>query len=82
MHLVKNNWLTETTSELSFKDETFSTKWSDLVQLYKLEEQLHQSGLIQVQTVYPNIYDQNFALDFKKLNRKRVNRSKDMSFYA
>ena len=49
-HLVKNirnNWLTEATSELSFKfdDEKFSAKWSDLVQLYKLEEQYLSIGV-------------------------------------
>ena len=72
-HLVKNirnNWLTEATSELSFKfdDEKFSTKWSDLVQLYKLEEQseLNESGVAGLSRL------REIAITPKPVERQRV----------
>ena len=42
VHLLKsirNNWLTEKTGEIIYHEDekTFMAKWSDLLQLYKLE---------------------------------------------
>ena len=45
VHLLKNirnNWLTEKTGSIDFKieDESFTARWPDLLDLYKLESNL------------------------------------------
>ena len=50
---IRNNWTTEKTKSLSFRDPTTQqniiAKWTDLTQLYKC---LSESGLLNYQTLY------------------------------
>lgn len=53
---IRNNWLTETTGELSFDDDGVkrTAKWSHLVELYKLEaESLVKMSTLNEVSVFP-----------------------------
>ncbi|XP_066911172.1 uncharacterized protein [Clytia hemisphaerica] len=50
VHLIKsirNNWLTEKTGQLTFKedDDTFVAKWSDLIRLHEVEDMSNFCGV-------------------------------------
>ena len=64
---IRNNWITEKTKSLSFRDPTsqqnITAKWADLVELYK---NCSESGLnmtkLSYQTLYPDRFDKQMVL--------------------
>ena len=71
VHLLKsirNDWLTEKTGEIAFKedDKSFVAKWSDLIQLYEIENTTNLSGVCGVSKLT------EAAVCPKPLERQRV----------
>ena len=58
---IRNNWLTEKTKSLSFRDpesqKHITAKWADIVKLYKIE---NESGLCRTKLNYQTVYSDNF----------------------
>ena len=58
---IRNNWLSEKTKSLSFRDpvsqKCITAKWADLIDLYKIES---ESGLSMTKLTYQTLYPDNF----------------------
>ena len=59
---IRNNWCTEKTKSLSFKDpdsgRIVNAKWKDLVSIYKEEQENSiKRTKLDYKTLYPNNYE-------------------------
>ena len=75
---IRNNWVTEKTQQLEFKDPDSGiiviAKWSDLKSIYKEQvDHLVKTTKLDYATLYPNDYEkQNVSLVLNVFNEKTV----------
>ena len=75
---IRNNWVTEKTQQLEFKDPDSGNiavaKWSDLKSIYKEQaDHLVKTTKLDYATLYPTNYEkQNVSLVLNVFNEKTV----------
>ena len=80
---IRNNWCTEKTQSLEFKDpetgKTFTAKWSDLTKIYKEEtEGILRETKLDYTTLHPNNFEkQKVQLVVNVFNAKTVAKLKE-----